>query len=126
MNEASEVKFLPGQHVIDGYGRGGFRFADMSHQGNILSLPSGISAWNLASSGFTESDFVKVFAEAQMIDMFLLGCGPSLLTVAQSTRQLFKDFKIAFDPMPTAVAARTYNILLAEGRRVACGLIAVA
>ena len=35
----------PGRAPIDAYGNGGFRFADMSHRGSILCLPSGIYAW---------------------------------------------------------------------------------
>ena len=31
--------------AIDSYGRGGFRFAGMSHRGSLLCLPSGIYAW---------------------------------------------------------------------------------
>ena len=30
--------FVPGRFAIDAYGRGGFRFADMSHRGSILAL----------------------------------------------------------------------------------------
>jgi uncharacterized protein len=37
--------FIPGRHLIDAYGAGGFRFADMSHRGSILALPTGIWAW---------------------------------------------------------------------------------
>ena len=36
--------FVPGRAPIDAYGNGGFRFADMSHRGSILALPSGIKA----------------------------------------------------------------------------------
>lgn len=36
--------FVPGRHKIDEYGGGGFRFADMSHKGSILALPSGVHA----------------------------------------------------------------------------------
>ena len=35
----------PGRAPIDAYGNGGFRFAEMSHRGSILCLPSGIYAW---------------------------------------------------------------------------------
>ena len=126
MNESREEKFLPGQHIIDGYGRGGFRFADMSHQGNILSLPSGMCDWAVTLPTFGKADFVKVFAESEKIDMFLLGCGLSVMPILSNVRQIFKEYNIAFDPMLTAAAARTYNILLAEGRRVSCGLIAVS
>ena len=37
--------FLPGQHPIDGLGGFGFRFADMSHRGSLLALPSGLRAF---------------------------------------------------------------------------------
>ena len=36
--------FVPGRHVIEGYGAGGFRFAGMSHRGSILATPSGVRA----------------------------------------------------------------------------------
>ena len=36
--------YVAGRHRIDDYGAGGFRFADMSHRGSILALPSGIRA----------------------------------------------------------------------------------
>ena len=39
----------PGRAPIDAYGNGGFRFAEMSHRGSILCLPSGIYAWPPAS-----------------------------------------------------------------------------
>ncbi|BGE84166.1 hypothetical protein Ms3S1_06020 [Methylosinus sp. 3S-1] len=36
--------FVPGRHKIDAYGDGGFRFAEMSHRGSLLALPSGVHA----------------------------------------------------------------------------------
>ena len=41
---------FPGRAPIEAYGNGGFRFADMSHRGSILALPSGIEAWAVASA----------------------------------------------------------------------------
>ena len=41
--------FVPGRYPIDAYGNGGFRFADMSHRGSILVLPSGIWCWPVGS-----------------------------------------------------------------------------
>lgn len=38
--EIREAHF-PGRAPIDAYGNGGFRFAEMSHRGSILCLPSG-------------------------------------------------------------------------------------
>ncbi len=125
MTEVATLKFLPSQHIIDAYGHGGFRFANMSHQGGLLSLPSGMLAWAENFGSFADLDFERVFVEADRIDMFLLGCGADMVQISTKTRQAFKNYKIALDIMPTAAAARTYNILLAEGRRVACALVAV-
>ncbi len=117
--------FLPGQHVIEGYGQGGFRFANMSHQGSILSVPSGMYVWLRSHEAFEEADFARVFADAERTDMFFLGCGSGPLPVSSAIRQLFREQNIAFDAMTTAAAAQTYNVLLGEKRRVACALIAV-
>lgn len=123
----AERKFLPGRHVIEGYGAGGFRFADMSHQGSILALPSGIEAWPVAAmSQLTEADFEAVFEQAAGIELFLLGCGKDPASVPPAVRRRFEEAGIGFDAMPTAAAARTYNVLVAEDRRVAAALIAVA
>ena len=42
---------FPGRAPIDAYGNGGFRFADMSHRGSILCLPSGIYGWEKQEDG---------------------------------------------------------------------------
>ena len=47
MNEARYEGFVPGRHLLDAVGNGGFRFAEMSHRGSILILPSGIYAWDV-------------------------------------------------------------------------------
>ena len=39
---------FPGRAPVDAYGNGGFRFAEMSHRGSILCLPSGIHGWEPA------------------------------------------------------------------------------
>jgi uncharacterized protein len=119
--------FVPGRHLIDAYGAGGFRFADMSHHGSILALPSGIKAWRPTSGqGLTPEDFAPVFAEAADIELLLLGTGLEVVPVDEALRWCFREAGIGLEPMQTGAAARTYNILLAENRQVAAALIAVA
>jgi uncharacterized protein len=118
--------FVPGRHAIDAYGGGGFRFADMSHRGSILALPSGIKAWAPAEGrGLVLGDFEDVFAESEAVELLLLGTGRDIVPVSEAVRQRFREAGIRFDAMQTGAAARTYNILLAENRRVAAALIAV-
>jgi uncharacterized protein len=118
--------FVPGRFTIDAYGRGGFRFAEMSHRGSILALPSGIHAWDVAeASAFTPEAFAKVVAERAAIDVLLVGAGPLPLPLPDAVRWALKDAGIGVDVMTTGAAARTYNIMLGENRRVAAALVAV-
>lgn len=118
--------FIPGRYPLDAYGNGGFRFADMSHRGSILALPSGIKAWPIASiTELTDEVLAPVFAEAGEIDLLLLGTGVDVAAIPGRFRERFREAGIGLDVMQTGAAARTYNILLAENRKVAAALIAV-
>lgn len=117
--------FVPGRFAIDAYGRGGFRFAEMSHRGSILALPSGIHAWPVTAAGdIDEASLKPVFAERGDIDVLLVGTGALPLPLAESVRWALRDAGIGFDVMTTGAAARTYNIMLGEKRRVAAALLA--
>ena len=69
---------FPGRAAIDSYGGGGFGFADMSHRGSILALPSGIHAWNPNPLALTPADFAMVLAEREAIDFLLIGMGHAM------------------------------------------------
>ena len=117
---------FPGRAPIEAYGNGGFRFADMSHRGSILCLPSGIHGWEPADpSALREADFDRVLAEADGIEILLVGMGMDLRPLGRPLREALKAAHISADPMSTGAAVRTYNVLLAEERAVAAALIAV-
>lgn len=117
---------FPGRAPIDAYGNGGFRFADMSHRGSILCLPSGIYGWPAASFGdIDEQALARVFAEADEIDILLVGAGSSPGRLEQRLHARLRGASISADAMSTGAAVRTYNVLLAEERLVAAALIAV-
>ncbi len=119
--------FVPGRHQIDAYGQGGFRFAGMSHKGSILALPSGIVAWPVDAAGELRAEhFAAALAELPKIDFLLVGTGLDLVPLAAELRRPFREAGISIDAMQTGAAARTYNILVAENRRVGAALIAVA
>lgn len=116
----------PGRAPVDAYGNGGFRFADMSHRGSILCLPSGIHGWALDEGGpLSPEAFERVIAEAEGIEVLLVGTGKELRPLPRETRERLKASGISADPMSTGAAVRTFNILLAEERAVAAALIAV-
>jgi uncharacterized protein len=117
---------FPGRAPIDAYGNGGFRFADMSHRGSLLLLPSGIYGWEpVDAKELTVGHFEKVLAEAQDIEVLLIGTGDGMRVLPKELRAAFKEAGISVDPMSTGAAVRTYNIMLSESRAVAAALIAV-
>jgi uncharacterized protein len=126
MTERSGRSFYPGRAPIDAYGDGGFRFAGMSHRGSLLILPSGMHAWPPASMAEIETDsFALAFAEQATIGLMLFGTGAMQVFPSADIRRAFAMRAITLEAMDTGAAARTYNVLLAEGRAVAAALIAI-
>jgi uncharacterized protein len=117
---------FPGRAPIEAYGNGGFRFADMSHRGSILCLPSGIFGWDPADPmALTAMDFERLLADPGKIEILLVGTGKELRPLSKSLREALRERRISADPMSTGAAVRTYNVLLAEDRAVAAALVAV-
>lgn len=123
---ADAAAHLPSPAPIEAYGNGGFRFAGMSHRGSLLCLPDGIWAWPVKDvTQLIESMLAQVFAQGEKLDVFLIGAGRDPWPMPESMKARFRELSISVDAMPTGAAVRTYNILLAEDRRVGAGLIAV-
>ena len=117
---------FPGRAPLDAYGDGGFRFAEMSHRGSLLCVPSGIYGWNLTHpSEFSIEAFQKVFDEQTDIEVLLIGTGQDLCPLQMDLKDMFREAGILADPMSTGAAVRTFNVLLSENRAVAAALLAV-
>ncbi|KZM49810.1 Mth938-like domain-containing protein [Labrenzia sp. OB1] len=117
---------FPGRAPLDAYGDGGFRFAQMSHRGALLCVPSGIYGWDLTDpSEFSRQAFLKVFEEIADIEVLLVGTGTDLVLLPADLKEDFREAGILADPMSTGAAVRTYNVLLSEDRAVAAALLAV-
>jgi uncharacterized protein len=118
--------FYPYQAAIDGYGNGGFRFANMSHRGSLLCLPSGMHVWDVQTpSDISLENLEPVFAAADQIDVLLVGLGKDIAGFDRAIRQALRDRKIIVEAIATGGAVRTYNILLGESRAVGAALLAV-
>ena len=118
--------FVPGRHQLDAFGAGGFRFADMSHRGSILATPSGIRIWPVSRfPDLTVESLRPVLDEAGTIDFLIVGTGPDIAFLPDDIRARLKEAGVTVEAMATPAAARTYNVLVAEDRRVAAALIAV-
>jgi uncharacterized protein len=121
--------FVPGRHLIDAYGAGGFRFAGMSHIGSILATPTGVRAFApSAPMELTAASLAALFAELvenpRSIEILVVGTGEKMALLASPLRLRLKDAGLRVEAMATGPAARVYNVLLGENRRVAAALLA--
>ena len=118
--------YLPRQVAIDAYGDGGFRFAEMSHRGPLLCLPSGLYAWTTTDpAGLAVDHFARIIAEAEQIELLIVGTGPNLFPLAAPIREALRGVGVKPEVMNTGAAVRTYNVLFTENRAVAGAFFAV-
>lgn len=113
-----------GRQIIQGYSAGGFRVSGQSYNGAVFVTPTKTTSWNAgAFSTLSESDFASLFDQAQDIDVVLLGCGAKGEFFPPKLRAALKDRGLSVDVMDTGAACRTYNVLMAEGRRIVAALL---
>ncbi len=105
--------------AIEGYGPGFFRVGSHILRGAVLVTPWDAGAWG----GLSDSD--SPLSLAGRIDILLLGLGGDITAVPPAFLQALHAKGIGVEPMNTPAAARTYNVLLGEGRRVAACLLPV-
>ena len=122
----NDTGHYPYQVGIDAYGNGGFRFAEMSHRGPLLCLPTGMHAWGISTPDqITVETLAPIFAVADQIDVLLIGLGPDVAGFPRVLRDALREHGIIVEAIGTGGAVRTYNVLLAEQRAVAAALLAV-
>lgn len=117
---------FPGRAPLDSYGGGGFRFADMSHRGSIMLLPSGIYGWSATTVADITPDNLAQLRSEQDLELILFGTGQDLEVLDDSTMAFIVEVGMRAEVMTTGAAARTFNVLLAEDRPVGAALLAVA
>ena len=117
--------FAPGLFTIDGIAAGGFQFGGMTHRGSLLALPDGVHAFApVTLAEVDEASLAPLLAlPPGSVELLLFGCGRSLQPVPSSLRQRLRSLGISCDPMSSAAACQTYNILLGEKRPVGAVLI---
>jgi uncharacterized protein len=124
--ELNDTGFYPYQEPIDAYGNGGFRFAELSHRGSLLCLPTGMHAWAVSSAAdITMENLAPVFSAADRIDVLMIGLGNDIVAFPRDLREALRAEGVIVEAISTGSAVSTYNILLAEQRSVAAALVAV-
>lgn len=108
-----------GVQPVDGYGPGFFRIGGEAHAAPLAVLPSGVTAWG----GYEDRE--TLLAAAGDLDVIFIGTGAEIAHIPAGLRAALEEAGFGVEVMASPAACRTYNVLLAEGRRVGLALMPV-
>lgn len=114
--------------VIQGYKGGVFRISGEKYESAVFVFPDRLLSWDFKGDPlhFSIEDFEPLLKLSETLDVVLLGTGDRSVFLPQPLRQELKDAGLNIDVMDTSAACRTYNVLMAEGRRVTAALLPVS
>jgi uncharacterized protein len=112
---------------IDAYGDGGFRLDGTRHDGSLLIVSDHAQSWGVSSlPELTPASLAPVLDAGRAdVEFLLLGVGARNAQPPRDVREALQRAGIGLEFMDTPAAARLYNVLTSEGRRLAAALIAV-
>jgi uncharacterized protein len=120
-----EVKTIPvpsGRPAIQSYGPDGFRVSGTLHKGPILVFSDSVVDWR-AGAPLSVDAFAQALERRGDFDLLLIGCGDARDGTEQGLAISLRAQGLPCEAMGTGAACRTYNLLAAEGRRVAAALL---
>ncbi len=111
--------------AIDGYGPGGFRVGGHWVDGAVFVTGEQMVPWSASEGGPTRADAEALTEYLNGLDVVLMGLGADQRMIPPEIQTFFDERNIGVEPMATPAAARTFNVLLGEGRRVGAALMVV-
>lgn len=110
---------------IQGYTPGGgFRAGGRTFAQGVLVLPEVAHEWPVtALHQLRLAHFDPLATADPAIEILLIGTGSAMHRPDRALLEALKDRGLAVDFMDSRAAARTYNVLVAEARRVAAALL---
>ena len=114
-----------GQQVIQSYAGGRFRVSGALYETSVFVSPSSTDIWGFSGgvADLAEGDFQALIDRAAEIDVVLLGCGSRIAFLPPALKKALSEKGLPVEVMDSGAACRTYNVLMAEGRRVVAALL---
>jgi len=111
------------RNLVTGYGAGYVAINHRQYEANLILLPDRIvESWGTGGfDALAESDFEAIRTLGP--EILLLGTGDRQRFPAPSLLRPLIEARIGYEIMDLPAACRTFNILMAEGRRVAAALL---
>jgi uncharacterized protein len=110
------------RNTITGYGEGYVLVNGQRHESSLIVLPEEIMPWDVSEfTKITADDFEKL--KTLNAEILLLGTGPRQRFPHPRLVAPLAAAGIGVEVMDLKAACRTYNILVAEERKVAAALL---
>jgi uncharacterized protein len=113
----------PASNLIAALGDDWIRIGETEYRQNVIVTPDAV-ATGWASAGFaalTAEDFASLLAYTP--EVVLLGTGAAQRLVHPRLTAALAQARVGVETMDTRAACRTFNILVAEDRRVVAALV---
>ncbi len=109
--------------IIQSYKGGVFKVSNEIYERSIIVMVDRVIEW-APSTPPQLLDFAVLEPFKDRIHVFLFGTGDKQFMLSPALRQQIKNtYGFVVDTMDNGAACRTYNVLMAEGRLVAVGLL---
>ncbi|MCU0868723.1 MAG: MTH938/NDUFAF3 family protein [Burkholderiales bacterium] len=114
---------LAGVNAFSGYGPDHVIVGTRRLDRSVIVFPDRvIEDWPVHDAAQLDAAALAVFTTAP-IEILLIGTGPKMVLVHPRVYAPVSAARIGVEVMDTFAACRTYNVLIAEGRKVAAAVI---
>jgi len=114
-----------GLQLIQSYSDTGFKITGTAHEGAVFVMSNETYHWHYtgAFQDLSINDLTELTKRKSEIDVFLIGTGKLMKPLPPEIMQFLLSENIYPDVMDTGAACRTFNVLVAEGRRVMAAIL---
>jgi uncharacterized protein len=112
-----------GKNLFTGYGEGHVLINAERHDGNLIVTPDSVQPWGVADFASLAEHHFSMLLEMQPEVLF--GSVPACAFSTPKLMAALTNAGIGVDVMDTQAACRTFNILMAEDRRVIAAILAI-
>ncbi len=113
---------LTSLNTFTGYGAGFVLINAVRHEGNLIVMPELLQPWDAGGFETLEPEDFSVLVSLKP-EVVLLGTGEKIRFPHPRLTQALSQARIGVEVMDNQAACRTYNILMAEERKVAAALL---
>lgn len=114
-----------GSKIIQSYAGGRFRISGEIFEHAVLVTQNSVKSWDAAASikELAAEDFDPLIEMRDEFDVILMGTGEQMSFLPPDLKNALKKRGLHVEVMDSGAACRTYNVLMAEGRRVVAALL---